>query len=197
MQIKLFLKRILYPLLNILDNKGLLKLLMHHSVVLGLSRIKGCRFSVSGNGSRIIIGDGCVIKGLNCLLFGDDSQVIIGNNVHINASKHFPTVMNAVNGTKIIIGDECLFSNSIELHTTDYHPIYEIGDGKAINNAKDIVLDSHVWVGFRTIILKGSHISSDSVIGAGSLVASSFEEKNIIVCGIPAKIIKSGINWHL
>lgn len=102
--------------------------------------------------------------------------------------------MNGVDGTKILIGDDCLFSNSIEPHTSDYHSI--VSKGERINPSQVFILDNHVWVGFRTIILKGTHISSDNDIGAGSIVASSFEEKNTVVCGNPARVIKRGINWH-
>lgn len=196
MQIKQILKKNLYPLINIKDNKGLFKLLRQKKVRIGLSRLMDCHFDIHGNGSQIVIGDRCVLKGLHCLVYGDNTQVIIGNDVHINASKQFPTIMNAFDGSKIMIGDDCLFSNSIELHTTDYHTIMKTGGGR-INPVKDIILDKHVWVGLRSIILKGSHIASDNVIGAGSIVASSFEDSNTIICGNPAKVIKQGINWDI
>lgn len=196
MQIKQFLKKKLYPLINIKDNKGLLKLLRRHKVEVGLSRLIDCQFAVQGKGSQIIIGDVCMLKGLHCLLYGDNSKIIIGNDVHINASKKFPTIMNAFDGSKIAIGDDGLFSNSIELHTTDYHTIMQTGGGR-INPVKDIILENHVWVGLHTIILKGTHIASDNVIGAGSIVASSFDESNTIIAGNPAKVIKKGINWDI
>lgn len=196
MQIKQFLKKNLYPLINIKKNKGLFKLLRQEKVKMGLSRLVDCHFDVHGAGSQIVIGDGCVLRGLHCLLYGDNSKVIIGNDVHINASKRFPTIMNAFDGSKIMIGDDCLFSNSIELHTTDYHSILQLGGGR-INPVKDIILDKHVWIGLRTIILKGTYIATDSVIGAGSIVASSFDESNVIIAGNPARIIKKGINWDI
>ena len=195
MQIKQFFKKNIYPLMNIKDDKGLFKLLRQKKVKIGLSRMVDCHFDIHGKGSRIIIGDRCVLKGLHCLVYGDNSLVIIGNDVHINASKRFPTIMNAFDGSKILIGDDCLFSNSIELHTTDYHTIMQAG--RRINPVKDIILDNHVWVGLRSIILKGSHIASDNVIGAGSIVASSFDDSNTIICGNPAKVIKQGINWDI
>lgn len=182
--------------MNIKDNKGLFKLWRRNIVKIGFSRLIDCQFAVYGKGSQIIIGDRCVLKGLHCLLYGDNSKLIIGNDVHINASKRYPTIMNVFDGSKIMIGDDCLFSNSIELHTTDYHSILQIG-GRRINPVKDIILDKHIWVGLRTLILKGTHIASDSVIGAGSIVASSFDDSNVIIAGNPAKIIKKGINWDI
>ena len=192
---KTYLKKYLYPLINIKDNKGLFNLLRQRKVEIGLSRLIDCQFDVNGEGSQIVIGDGCVLKGLHCSLYGDNSKIIIGNNVHINASRRFPTIMNAHGGGRIMIGDDCLFSNSIELHTTDYHSILQLGE--RINPVKDITLGQHVWVGLRAIILKGTHIASNSVIGAGSIVASSFEESNVIIAGNPARVIKKGIDWNI
>ena len=163
---------------------------------MGLSRLIDCHFSFQGKGGQVVIGNGCVLKGLHCLVYGENSRIIIGDGVHINASKKFPTIMNAFDGSKIMIGDDCLFSNSIELHTTDYHSILHMGGGR-INPVKDICLDEHVWVGVRTIILKGTHIASDSVVGAGSVVTSSFDESNVIIAGNPARVVKKEINWDI
>lgn len=195
MAIKQVVKKYLYPLLNICNSPQLLKGIIHGTVRVGLSRLIDCKFEIQGKGSHVIIGDGCVLRGLHCLVVGDYSEVEIGNNVNINASHSFPTVMNAFDGTRIIIGDDCLFSNGVELHTTDYHSI--VSDGARINPPGSIQIESHVWVGLRTIILKGAHIASDSVVGAGSIVTSSFNETNTIIAGNPAKVIKTNINWDI
>lgn len=195
--IKQKLKKLLFPLLNIRDNRRLLRWMGQGIVKIGHSRLIDCSFEIHGNGSMIFVGDGCVLKGLHCLVVGDNSKVIIGDNVHINASKRFPTIMNAFDGARIVIGDDCLFSNSIELHTTDYHSIIrKIGGGK-INPPQDIIIDRHVWIGLRTIVLKGVHIATDNVVGAGSIVTKSFDESNTIIVGNPAKVIKNDINWDI
>lgn len=137
-----------------------------------------------------------MLKGLNILICGDDTTITIGNDVHINASKRFPVVMNAFDGANITVGDDCLFSNSIELHTTDYHSIVNL-EGKRINPSREIVLGNHVWVGLRSLILKGSHISSNNIVGASSIVSGCFEQENTIICGSPAKIIKENVNWDI
>lgn len=42
---------------------------------------------------------------------------------------------------------------------------------------------------------KNTKIPDDSIVGWGSIVTKVFHEPNIILAGIPAKIIKRGINW--
>ena len=44
-----------------------------------------------------------------------------------------------------------------------------------------------------TIILKGSVIEDNSIVGAGSIVSGKFKS-NSIICGNPAKKIKENFN---
>lgn len=45
------------------------------------------------------------------------------------------------------------------------------------------------------IILKGSQISNNTVVGAGTIVTKKYEEPNCILAGNPAKIVKRNIDW--
>lgn len=42
---------------------------------------------------------------------------------------------------------------------------------------------------------KNTKIPDNSIVGWGSIVTKVFNEPNIILAGIPAKIVKRGINW--
>ena len=52
-----------------------------------------------------------------------------------------------------------------------------------------------MWIGCRATILKGSIIDDDSVIGAGSVVSDIFDRKNILIAGVPARIMRNQISW--
>ena len=43
--------------------------------------------------------------------------------------------------------------------------------------------------------LKGTDISDNSIVGAGSLVTKELCESNVIVAGNVAKVIKKGVSW--
>ena len=43
--------------------------------------------------------------------------------------------------------------------------------------------------------MKGVNIEDNCVIGSSSLVNKSFKESNVIIAGVPAKIIKRDIEW--
>lgn len=133
---------------------------------------------------------------LSILVEGNGSSVHIKEGVVVNAYIHSRTCMNAIEGKHIKIGKGCLFSNGVELHTSDYHSIVMADNrDKRLNRASDIVLGARVWIGLRTIILKGSNIADDTVVGACSLVNKHFDKSNILIAGIPAVELKSNINW--
>jgi acetyltransferase-like isoleucine patch superfamily enzyme len=61
---------------------------------------------------------------------------------------------------------------------------------------RKIVLGNNVWVGCRTLILKGSSIPDGSVIGAGSTVGGTFEKENTIILNESAKVKFEDIRWE-
>ena len=85
-------------------------------------------------------------------------------------------MINAFGGKKIQIGEGCLFSNNIEIHTTDYHGIYDT-NGNRINYDKDIIIGKKVWLCLGVKILKGTEIADGCIVGAGSLLAGQYKEK--------------------
>lgn len=54
---------------------------------------------------------------------------------------------------------------------------------------KPIVIGDDVWIGARSIILKGVHIGKGAVIAAGAVVSRDVPEY-AIVGGVPARVIK-------
>ena len=53
-----------------------------------------------------------------------------------------------------------------------------------------MTIGDNVWIGARVTILAGVRIAPGTVIAAGSVVTRSIEEPDMIVGGIPARIIK-------
>ncbi|MDD3477091.1 MAG: acyltransferase, partial [Sulfurimonas sp.] len=122
-----------------------------------------------------IVGDNCSI------IIGKNS--IIGNGCYLSAKEKDITLS---------IGDECMLSRNAKLMTSDGHPILK--DGKIINSAKNITLNTKVWVADDVVILKGVEIGSNSIVGIGSVLTKSIPT-NSIAAGNPAKVIKENISW--
>ena len=87
-----------------------------------------------------------------------------------------------------------MFSDTITFRTGDSHSILD-SDGKRINKAKDIAIGDHVWIGQQVIVLKGSTVGADSIVGTGSLLTGKTYDSNSVIAGSPAKIVKQHVSW--
>ncbi len=182
---------VMYNLVHNLPNFNMLPLLVRGGVK--CSRFKNCQV-IGKKCGKISIGKNCFLSGTRFYMTGKNNTIVLGDRVVINASKQQPTYINACEGTTITIGDYCLFSNNIEIHTTDYHKILK-GNERA-NRPSNISIGNHCWIGLRCIILKGSVIPDNSVIGCCSLVNKKFTENNSMIAGVPAKVINHCITWN-
>ncbi len=155
--------------------------------------LRNVKILMNGKGNSVIIGEHCSLSGLIIYMNGDNNQLIIGDCVKVNATGLAPTCFNACDGCTIKIDSNCLFSNSIEIHTTDYHKLYS--DNDCYNIPQDVHIGSHTWVGLRTLIMKGVNLAPNTVVGANSVVTKSYDESNAVLAGIPAKIVKKNVEW--
>ena len=56
---------------------------------------------------------------------------------------------------------------------------------------QDVVIGERCWIGMNAVLLPGVVLGPNTVVAAGSVVARSFPDGNLVVGGIPAKTIKS------
>src|SRR5690606_30455209 len=97
--------------------------------------------------------------------------------------------------SKIEIGDDCMISTNVQIRSGDSHSIVDGNTGVRSNFAKSVKIGDHVWIGTNAMVLKGSEIGNHSVVGAASVVSGGHFSSNLIISGIPAKEIKSNIDW--
>lgn len=152
-------------------------LILRHSAILGMTGLKliigqlpglGAGVSRKADNCRVDIGERVVINGVTLYLQEDDSFVTIG--------------------------DDSQLSWGIDIWCTDAHTITDL-EGNPLNFAKGIEIGRHVWIGKDTKIGKNVKIADNSIVGWGSIVTRKFDEPNVIIAGVPAKIVKRGINW--
>lgn len=89
----------------------------------------------------------------------------------------------------IKIGHDCLFGPNVCIYDHDH--IFGI-EGLKRNEytCKDIVIEDGCWIGAGVIILKGSYIGKNSVIGAGTIIKSHIPANSLVVTDNKNKIIK-------
>ena len=79
---------------------------------------------------------------------------------------------------------------------TDFHKIHN-ENGDIINGDQEIIIGKHVWIGSRCTILKGATIADNSIVAAGTLVATKLLTPNCIYGGAPVKILKEKVSWKV
>ncbi len=90
----------------------------------------------------------------------------------------------------IKIGNDVRIARNVIIRDTDGHQI--LNDRHA--PTQDIEIGNHVWIGLNVTILKGVKIGNGSIIGAGSVVNKDISSNSLAV-GVPAKVIKTNIEW--
>lgn len=94
---------------------------------------------------------------------------------------------------RISIGRQCIIADEVFITDTDGHPLdpnkRAKGEPVEADQVRPVFIEDQVWVGPRSIILKGVRIGRGAVIGAGAVVTSDVPP--LAVCaGNPARVVK-------
>lgn len=182
----------------------------HHNVFL-----RGLRVRFYGKGNEVILGGvkPSAITNLHIEVHGSNHKVLIEGGVgakdlaiycadanclvHVKEDTQIAgkTELAVMEGTKIEVGKDCLFSANITLRAGDSHSVIDAATGERINHSKDIIVGDHVWIGNTVIVTKGTVIGEHSVVATGSVVAGKTFPANSAIGGNPAKVIKEGVSW--
>jgi acetyltransferase-like isoleucine patch superfamily enzyme len=107
-------------------------------------------------------------------------NIHVGKNVFINSGCHFQDQGG------IIIGDGVLIGHNVALATLNH----DIDPRKRSNiHPAPIVIGNNVWIGANATVVPGVTIGDGAIIAAGAVVTRDVPP-NVIVGGVPAKIIK-------
>jgi hypothetical protein len=154
------------------------------------SFLRNCDFYIKGSNNVVYIGKNCSLDNTRIILDGKKQEIKI--NDRVTAGK---LQIVSLEPYKIEIGENCMISYDVEIRNTDSHMIFDKNTNKRINIGKPVEIGNNVWLGMRTLILKGVKIGNDSIVAAGSIVTTDIEN-NSIVSGIPAKKIKEDVYWN-
>ncbi|MBR3808842.1 MAG: acyltransferase [Clostridia bacterium] len=189
------MKKIIFKIINIPAE-------IYNKVFMKLKKVK-CGKNVQIKGKLFLRGYGSLEIGDNVLInskpfenpvaggsrtsfnFIGDGKIKIGNGVGISHSAI--TAMKSVEiGDNVLIGSACMIAD------TDFHPITlekSLHDDLTKVEVSSIKIENNVFIGARSIILKGVTIGEGAVVGAGSVVTKDIPPGEIWA-GNPAKFIK-------
>lgn len=100
------------------------------------SSLHGCTVFSKGDGGELVVGKNCVLHNCTFGFYGSQGKIVVGDSSIINARKDARTGLYVKDGTSITVGNRCLFSNSVEIATTDWHRIVD-EDDRLLNENKD------------------------------------------------------------
>lgn len=162
-----------------------------------------------GVGNSLTLRDGCTASG-RVVFTGDGAEVSIGGFAHHNnldvwmyTGSKFHWGDRSVSygvrawvdgGVTMSVGDDCLFSEGIQMRTSDHHSLIDLTTMAQINFPADLTVGRHVWVGPGVSILKGVSIDDGSVVGAASVVTQSIGRTELWV-GTPARRLRGNVSW--
>jgi acetyltransferase-like isoleucine patch superfamily enzyme len=153
----------------------------------------------SFNVRTIFRGDGIVSIGHRCV-FGSKSggnhkfgtvefqarykqaQIILEDNIWTNNN------ILIIASNYIKIGSNTLIGQNVTIMDFEAHDIMP-EKRKLIGEIGKIDIGNNVWIGNNVVILKNSIIGENSIIAAGAIVSGVFPS-NVIIGGVPAKVIK-------
>ena len=133
--------------------------------------------NIAGRAELISVAHGCRIAG-QLLVFRHGGTIRLGEWCYVGEGSRLWSAQ------RIDVGDRVLISHNVNVHDCDSHAldaaarhaqfreIASTGHPQAPTGiaAAAVVIEDDVWIGFNSIVLKGSHIGARSVIAAGSIV---------------------------
>jgi len=143
-------------------------------------------WEVSGT---VIFRGKCSIGHGSKITVGKIGKLEFGENFFITAES------SIVAFKEIKFGDDCLLSWDILVIDTDFHKLKD-EKGNIINEPRSIIIGNKVWVGCRCLVLKGTVIPNNCVIGADSIVNRVLEKGSCLYVGSPCKLSKENISWE-
>ncbi len=87
------------------------------------------------------------------------------------------------------IGQACLIGELVTILDSDFHGV-DPERRRVDPGAEPVRIEDNVWLGSRVIVQKGVTIGANSVVAAGAVVTSAVPP-NVIVAGVPARVVRS------
>ncbi|MEG1256978.1 acyltransferase [Clostridium sp.] len=151
-----------------------------------LFHIKGFRFSALnlvspcteieiGNKAKLLLGKMVRVRSGSKIKVRNGAEIQIGDNTSLNHG------CMVISHEKIIIGKGVQFGPNVLIYDHDH-------DFRAKNGLKElkyktspVEIGDNVWIGANVVILRGTRIGNNCVVGAGSVIKDKFADNTVIV----------------
>lgn len=182
--------------------------------IVNLGGVKvGSRIQIVGNGNKLIMEKGSMLLNSLVKISGNNNEVVLRADSYVSGAElwvendgclleigegtfvgHHSHLACTEDGSRLIVGDDGMISSYVQIRTGDSHSIVDM-EGNRINYAQSVIIGNHCWIGEGAKVLKGVTLEGDDIVSTGAIVTKSYG-KNVLLGGIPAKVIKENVNWN-
>ena len=144
-------------------------------------RLRG-RVHSSGCG-EVVLGEGVSFNGTVVpieLVTYTSGRIEIGNHTFINYGSSIAA------RASVKIGHDCHLGHYTFVMDNDQHGVVRRLE---LPQSYPVVIEDHVWIGSKAVILPGVRIGSRAVIGAGSIVTKDIPPR-CVAAGNPARVLR-------
>ncbi|XJZ27077.1 acyltransferase [Bacillota bacterium Lsc_1132] len=127
------------------------------------------------NGGHIKIGKSLATERNVDFHVAEGGVLTIGDNCYMNKN----CVISC--HKEIVIGNKCALGPNVMIYDNDHDFRAEGGKIAGKYKVSSVVIGNNVWIGANTVILRGTHIGDNCVIGAGSVISGHYPDNTIIV----------------
>lgn len=152
--------------------------------------LKDCLIKISGNNNTVILRREAFVSGAELWVENNGCTIEIGARTFVGHHSHLACTGD---GCCLSVGANGMISSYVQIRTGDSHSIVDM-DGHRLNLEKSVKIGDHCWLGEGSKVLKGVTLEGDNVVSTGAIVTKSFN-RNVLLGGIPAKVLKENINW--
>lgn len=146
-----------------IDGYSKKELVLGNNVKIGAFSLITCTSHLSKYGIGLTIGDNSAFGRFT--EFGAAGGIIIGQNVIAGSYVSFHSENHNFSDTSKLIREQGVTSKGIQI-------------------------GNNVWIGAKVTFLDGSKVGNNTVVAAGAVVSGEFPD-NVVIGGIPARIIKN------
>lgn len=139
-------------------------------------------------GGNIVFKGNCIIGGgVSLAAQGSNSLIVLGHNVHICSG----TIIKAMK--RIEIGPQTSIGAANCIMDSNMHFIKEMDSGVIYPHTAPIVIGTHCWLNYGTVVSKGSIIPDYIISGRDTFFSGDYSEyeAGTMFVGAPAKPLKN------
>ncbi|KAL7571898.1 hypothetical protein ACA910_006535 [Epithemia clementina (nom. ined.)] len=115
-------------------------------------------------------------------------HVDYGYNIKVGIGFYANRGCTILDCNKIVIGDGCLLAPNVVISAA-FHPLNAQARASGYQQTAPIQIGNNCWIGANATINPGVVIGDNVVVGAGAVVTRSVPS-NVVVAGVPARIIR-------